>query len=71
MIGARPGDQDAVIARWQRLLADTPRVFPQGAGSAGVLVLRQWSPSDPNRPLSPEVRIVLALADVALDFAKA
>jgi hypothetical protein len=68
MIGARPGDQDAVIARWQRLLADTPRVFLQGAG---VLVLRQWSPSDPNRPLSPEVRIVLALADVTLDRAKA
>ncbi len=70
-IGNKPGDQEAVEARWQLLLADAPRVLPQGVGAAGAMVVRQWDPSDPNRPPSPEVRIILALADVALDFAKA
>ncbi len=65
-----PDHLAAVIAQWHALLPQSPMSLPRAAALAGVLQVRQWDDSDPDRPPSPQLRIILALADTALDFAR-
>ena len=73
--GPLPGlaHSDAVVARWRALLATggEPRTLPRDVGRAGGVLVRQWGVGDPGAPPPPYLRIVLALGDVALDFAQA
>ncbi len=62
---------DAVVARWRTLASSSPLSLPRDSVRAGAALVRQWDAKDPNKPPPPYLRVILALADVALDFAQA
>ena len=71
--GPRPGLEPAerIVARWRVLASRGPVSLPRDLVRAGTALVRQWDVRDPNRPPPPYLRVVLALGDVALDFAQA
>ncbi len=70
-IKAGEGHAAVVIAKWQELAPRAPGAMPRGSTQIEYTRVRQWAEQDPDKPASPETRLILALADVALEFAAA
>lgn len=69
----RPGQghEAAIVEKWRELAPRGAPGLSRGIASVEYTKVKQWAAQDPNKPAGPETRLILALADVALDFASA
>jgi hypothetical protein len=70
-IKAGPGHEIAIVDKWRKLAPRSAPGLSRGIASIEYTMVRQWAAQDPHKPARPETRLILALADVALDFVSA